>query len=128
MEQRKPQSKFNPNPNSCLILVASDTALLCQSQKSVVCQQRHGQFPAIQKRSKATRFCRDCQSIERRAKSAEWKHRKRHEVGWREYAEMYSPYVDQDEKRAYQRTYKREWRKRQREVSAPEPMVLRRAA
>ena len=127
MEQRNPQStQSNPNPR--LILVASDAALLCQAQKAVACQQRNGQFPAAQKRSQATRYCHDCQAIVRRAKSAEWKCKKRQEIGWREYAEMYSPYFDQDEKRAYQRDYKRAWRQRQRAVSAPEPLVLRRAA
>ena len=130
MEHRNPQSaQSNPSINHPLILVTPDRVLLCQMQQAIACQQRNGQFRAPQKRSKAARYCRDCQVIEQRAKSAAWKRQKRQEIGWSAYADMYSPYFDQDEKRAYQRDYKRAWRQRQREAERiAEPLVMCRAA
>ena len=76
----------------------------CLAHVSDACRLRGGLLEPA--RAQTARYCADCAPLVRRARSAAWKCTKRHELGWRGYRDAYSPYVDQEAGRKYQREYK----------------------
>lgn len=82
---------------------------ICQARVSRACEMRSGLLELFRVH-RTTRYCRDCSPIVRRRRSAEWKRKKRRELGWRAYRDEYSTYVDQAQERNYHREYMRDWR------------------
>jgi hypothetical protein len=121
MENLSSQSKSSYNTRPCASVASPCTHAekLCALQATPECRLVGGKIDAKRSRGSNTRYCASCAYRLKLDRNAANKRRKRREIGSSAYAEAYSPFLTETERKAAHRKYMRAyraWRKHRSEL------------